>query len=82
MKQIKILDKAEEQSINWSEPMWVKSKIDGDIVIVLTTGEHNGGAFTGIALPCSDLPDGLYSEIWYKEFFTPLTEPITIEISN
>lgn len=81
MKQIKILDKAKGQSINWSEPMWVKGKIETS-TIILTTGKHNGGSFTGTALPCSDLPDGLYSEDWGKDFFTPLTEPITIEISN
>lgn len=81
MKPTKILGKAEEH-IDWDKPMWVISEIYGGMVI-LTTGEHNGGTFTGTALPCSTYPDGWYSKYWTKESFTPLTEPITIiEISN
>lgn len=81
MKQIKILDKTEGQSIDWSKPMWVKNKTLGNCII-LTTGKHSGEEFTGTALPYSYAPDGFYSENWRKEAFTPLTGPITIEISN
>lgn len=81
MKAIKIINETKEVEIDWSKPQWVKRKAGGDC-IVLTTGEHGLVCFTGTAMPCLDFPDGDYSENWTKEYFTPLTGPTTIEISN
>lgn len=81
MKPIEIINETKKEEIDWSKPQWVKRKTEDDY-IVLTTGEHDNTCFTGTALPCLDHPDGSYSKLWVKEFFTPLTEPLTIEISN
>lgn len=67
-------------SINWAKPQWfINTNRDK---IVLSNGNHGGGVFSGICLPCSTWIDGNYSDAWDKSSFTPLTKDLTITIGN
>lgn len=63
--------------------MWLKSKETGRIV--LSNEIHNSEEFSRQVIVSSgeDLfKEGQLSNAWYKHAFEPLTEPMTIEISN
>ena len=76
----KVTIPTEMQGVDWSKPQWVIS-VDKQHVI-LTTGTHISGYFTGTCLPCNDRKNGLYSETWLKICFQPLTFDIPFTISN
>lgn len=65
-----------QDEINWDEPMWLIS----DDIILKSTGEHTCLSFTAYSLTGVE-PGGITSG-WVKSAFTPITSPITIEISN
>lgn len=65
-----------QDEINWDEPMWLIS----DDAILHSTGEHNCSTFTAYAL--TGVEAGDITSGWAKSLFTPITSPITIEISN
>lgn len=79
MKKKEILNKSENNKIDWGLPMWVISKHG---FIILTTGENNIKCFSGTCLPCESYLSGSYSDKWVKSDFIPLEESLTIVISN
>lgn len=78
MKKIKI-NQNDPEKIDWSKPMWVASD-DGDLI--LTTGEHGYGTFTGMRLPDDFYPNGDFSMGWDKLKYSPLKGSHTVIISN
>lgn len=66
----------QEQKINWDEPMWLIS----DDIIVKSTGKHDTLSFSAYAL--TGISRAYVTDGWTKSAFTPITSPITIEISN
>lgn len=65
--------------IDWSKPQYM---ITEEGHIVLSTGKHEGAAFEGICLKHKRYNTGNFNSMWGKKWFTPITTPITIEISN
>lgn len=82
MKKVKI-EKIEQSQpeIDWNKKQWVQNK-DHKTSIVLTTGEHDGDKFTGMASPCEWYPKGWDADDWYKPDFQLLTDDIPFIISN
>ena len=73
-----------EKEINWSKPMLVKSKITGNIIH--TTGTHNGNFFEGMCVFIDNLESdtnhvGMLVSDLTKQYFIPITEPITIKFT-
>lgn len=75
----KINIKQTENIIDWTKPMWVVSQ---DGCIVLTTGKHDSNSFSGMMLPCTSNPKGIYASEWSKQVFKPLEGAHEVIISN
>lgn len=69
----------ETNKIDWGKPQYLISK-DGQII--LSTGDYSKTTFSGVAIVHPACGTGDYSSDWAKCAFTPITTPITIEISN
>lgn len=69
-----------EINIDWGRPQYVVDN-DGDMIII-TTGNHIGGQFEGMVLPCDEYPDGQFDNTWSKSCFKPLNTPVTVILSN
>lgn len=86
MKVIEIINNPvqEQQEIDWSVPMWVKSTNHEDLIVMSVGGVVNNtkNQFTGTCLPCKLYPNGDYSHHWDKDKFKPLQGSLTIKISN
>lgn len=65
------------QEIDWSKTMLVKSKYSN--VLVLTTGQHTENNFCGILITNIGGGNVHFQEGFFKEAYTPITEPITIK---
>lgn len=79
MKSRIVNQQKETPTIDWSKKQIVKSTDD---LIVLTTGKHKDGLFSGVIMSTSDdvySGIGTYAEDWIKESFIPVTTPVTIE---
>ena len=77
MKKVKI---PTNEGIDWSKQQWVISEYGKEVV--LTTGQHKDGTFTGTCMPCNEYPKGNISTFWMKSCFKPLTFDIPFTISN
>lgn len=76
-----ILNKKEENEIDWDVPQWVVGLKNG--VIIFTNGEHENDSFSGQSLPCEDSPNGYKKDGWGKRFFKPIPkEGLQILIKN
>jgi hypothetical protein len=68
--------------ITWDKPQQILT--DGDGLIVVNTGDHDGTSFEAFVLHDSRsiYPSCHTSRDWSKESFILITEPITITFKN
>lgn len=71
-------EKKEVEGIDWDKSNILESNRG---IIVLSTGVHRDNSFSGVVL-LNNMVDswevGHYSEMWGKNLFTLITEPLTI----
>lgn len=81
MKKIPNLNHIENKTeINWSIPRWYINHDNS--VVILSTGEHGDGGFTGTALPCKSFPNGIFSKAFSKSYYRPLDFDFAFMVSN
>jgi hypothetical protein len=65
---MKIIEKINENEIDWNKQQLVISKTNNDII--LTTGEHSGEIFSGVIIPSSESKHKpQFDEHWDKRSF-------------
>jgi hypothetical protein len=72
---MKIIEKINENEIDWSKQQLVISKENNDII--LTTGDHSGENFSGIIIPSSTSSHKPhFDNCWNKGSFVLFNKPI------
>ena len=73
---MKIIEKINENEIDWNKQQLVISKEDNDII--LTTGDHRGENFSGVIIPSSTSSHKPhFDECWNKGSFVLFRKSIT-----